>query len=118
MKMPFISLIKLNGKTLSTEEAGQQRRWSQKLGRTEQEKKAGPQLKWFRMCIILKAVVSVVSEEGLVIKQYGRHQQLRPLKWKRPNKPKYSFVCRENILSFPRAVAASYIMKHLQGGCV
>lgn len=75
--MPFISLIKLNGKTLSTEEAGQQRRWSQKLGRTEQEKKAGPQLKWFRMCIILKAVV---SEEGLVIKQYGRHQQLRPLK--------------------------------------
>lgn len=38
MKMPFISLIKLNGKILSTEEAGQQRRWSQKLGRTEQEK--------------------------------------------------------------------------------
>lgn len=45
MKMPFISLIKLNGKTLSTEEAGQQRRWSQKLGGTGQGRKAGPQLK-------------------------------------------------------------------------
>lgn len=90
--MPFISLIKLNGKTFSTEEAGHQRRWSQKLSRIEQEKKAGPQLKQFRICIILKAVF---SEEGLVTKQYGRHQQSRHLKWKRLNKPKHNCLQRE-----------------------
>lgn len=58
--MPYVCLIKLNGKTLSTEEGGQAEKVESETrqNRTRKKKKAEPQLKWFRTRIILKAVVS------------------------------------------------------------
>lgn len=59
MRMPCICLIKLNGKTLSTEEGGQEEKVESETGQNRTgKKKAEPQLKWFRTHIILKAVVS------------------------------------------------------------